>query len=134
VAGAKSFEDLHAWRLCVALCERIFELTAAGTVARDVHFCSQIRDSARSAPRNIAEGFGAYRPREFARFMRIARRSLHETKNHILEGRRREYFSEAAEADLLTMYHRAQGATTGLLRYLERCNGMAPNDWTQAGR
>jgi four helix bundle protein len=34
---------------------------------RDLKFCDQIRDSARSSTRNIAEGFGRFEPAEFRR-------------------------------------------------------------------
>jgi four helix bundle protein len=37
------------------------------------------------APRNIAEGFGRFAPKEFAQFLRIAIGSEHETRNHILK-------------------------------------------------
>jgi four helix bundle protein len=133
MAGVKTFEDLDAWRLSVDLRDRVVELTAGRLVARDVAFCDQIRDSARSAPRNIAEGFGAFRPREFARFARIARRSLHETKNHLLEARKCGYLTEPAADELLRLCSRALGATTGLLRYLEACDGQAPVDWSARG-
>src|SRR6266496_912433 len=50
-------------------------------------YCNQIRESSRSARKNISEGFGRYYPKEFARFLRNANGSLHETKDHLLEGR-----------------------------------------------
>ena len=130
MAPVKRFEDLHAWRLSVELSDRILEKTGEAPAVRDIDFCRQIRDAVRSAPRNIAEGFGAYRPREFARFARIARRSLMETKNHILEGKRSGYFREPGATELLILCSRALGATTGLLRYLESCDGVAPTDWS----
>ena len=113
MAGARSFEELDAWRLRVELQELIFERTRVGAAAHDLGFLDQVRDSARSAPRNIAEGFGAYEPREFGRFLRIARRSLVETRHHIVEGRTRGYFDEPTAKELLALCHRALGATTG---------------------
>ena len=56
--AARRFEDLVAWQLANRLKEEVFALTGSGHVTRDVKFCDQIRESARSAPRNIAEGFG----------------------------------------------------------------------------
>jgi four helix bundle protein len=129
MAGAKRFEDLDAWRLSIELRDRIVAEINKGPTLHDIGFCDQIRDSARSAPRNIAEGFGAYKPREFARFTRIARRSLMETKNHLLEGNKAKYFVEPVAGQLLLLCGRALGATTALLRYLESCDGTAPTDW-----
>ena len=126
MAVATKFEELDAWQLSVELRDRIIDEIQKPPTVRDVSFCDQIRDAARSGPRNISEGFGAYQPREFARFTRIARRSLMETMNHLLEGRGRKYFVDPLASELLTLCDRALRATTGLLRYLVSCNGRAP--------
>jgi len=77
-----------------------------------------MRDSAASAPRNIAEGFGRYRPAEFARFLEIARGSLTETHNHLRDGRERGYFTAADQSRRALLAARAAIATTRLIRYL----------------
>lgn len=130
MAGVKSFEELDAWKLSVELRDRIFDETERGPASRDFLFRDQIRDASRSAPRNLAEGFGAFLPREFARFARIARRSLAETHNHLLEARTRRYFPDTATDNLLILCKRALGATTALLRYLDRCDGRSPTSWS----
>ena len=53
--GVKRFDDLDIWQLSVELRDEINRLTDAGAVAKDFAFRNQIRDSASSAPRNIAE-------------------------------------------------------------------------------
>jgi four helix bundle protein len=131
MAGVKRFEELDAWKLSAELRDRIEQEINRPSVAHDVKFRDQIRDSSRSAPSNLAEGFGAYRPREFARFVRIARRSLMETENHLLEGEKKKYFTKSATKALVILCHRALGATTNLLRYLESCDGQAPTDWNK---
>jgi four helix bundle protein len=129
VATAKTFEELDAWKLSADLRDRIVEATNRGPASRDLEFRRQIRDASRSAPRNLAEGFGAFHPREFARFTRIARRSLTETRNHLLDAQKQRYFDAEATATLLSLCNRALGATTGLLRYLDSCHGAAPTGW-----
>jgi four helix bundle protein len=130
MATARSVDELDAWKLSAgALRDRIFDATEKGPASRDFPFRDQIRDASRSAPRNLAEGFGAYMPREFARFTRIARRSLVETQNHLLDGHTRKYFTERTTAELLSLCRRALGATTKLLRYLDGCNGKPPTGW-----
>jgi four helix bundle protein len=54
----------------------VFAFTATAPASRDFKYCDQIRSSSSSAPANIAQGFGRFRPREFARFLEIARASL----------------------------------------------------------
>jgi four helix bundle protein len=118
VATAKSYQDLVAWQLAYELERQVIALTAKGAVARDFRFCEQIRDAAASAPRNIAEGFGRFRPAEFARFLVIARGSLTETHHHLRSGRDRGYFSDADHERLASLAGRAAIATTRLIRYL----------------
>jgi four helix bundle protein len=85
--------------------------------------------SSRSSPSNLAEGFGAFYPKEFARFCRIARRSLIETRNHLKDGRGRGYFSADTSNKRCHLSLRAQKATTRLIKYLESCNGRPPDGW-----
>src|SRR4051794_15412451 len=88
------FEDFNAWKLSEELKEEVFKFTSKRPVSNDFDYCNQIRDSARSAPRNIAEGFGRYYPSESVPFYRIALGSLSETLNHLIDGRKRDFLSE----------------------------------------
>ena len=82
MAGVRHHEDLVAWQLSEKLRQAVLAILAKPTVARHRTFCDQIERSTRSAPSNIAEGFSR-KPREFARYMRIALGSLGETQNHL---------------------------------------------------
>ena len=128
VAGAGKFEDLIAWQLSATLRDRILDLTKNGPAARDHDFRSDIRRSARSAASNLSEGFGAFYPREFARFSRIARRSIIETRNHLLDAQKQKYFNDDEIKELIHLTFRAQKATTRLIRYLDSCRGRPPTD------
>jgi four helix bundle protein len=80
--GVHRFEDLIVWQLSVKIQQEASAILARPDVRRDGRFCEQLRNSTRSTPANIAEGFGRYSPREFARYLQIASGSLHESKNH----------------------------------------------------
>jgi len=124
--GVRRFEDLIAWQLAHELQEEIFAFTSRAPVNKDVNFCNQIRDSSRSAVRNIAEGFGRYYAKEFARFLRIAIGSLHETKSHLLDGKDRRYLSDSEHVRLLRLTLRALKASSRLLAYLRRSKSPEP--------
>ena len=109
------FRDLVCWQLSYELKCEVFELTATGPSSRDFKFRDQIRDSSASAPRNIAEGFGRFRPAEFARFLGYAKASLDETQNHLIDGRDRGYLSQALYGRLSNLLRAARKATTNLL-------------------
>src|SRR6478752_7059054 len=128
MATARRFEELAVWQLSAELRDRV--VAATGTPDfRDRAFVGQLENAASSPPRNLAEGFGHFNPREFGRFTRIARASLLETRNHLQDARARRYFTEDDLSALLTLTGRAIAASTALLRYLDSCSGQAPTGW-----
>jgi four helix bundle protein len=126
MATARRFEDLHAWKLAQALRDEIFRLTGRPKVIRDKGFCDDIHRSARSAPANIAEGFGLYDPKPNARHVSIAKGSLEETLNHIDDGFKRNHFDVTERDALVKLARRALIATTRYLRYLRSCKAAPP--------
>jgi len=124
--GARSFTDLDAWKLANELKLGVYGLIRTGGARQDLEFRDQIRDAAASAPRNIAEGFGRYQPREFSQYLRIANGSLMETSNHLRDGVDRGYFSPEQIAPLLVLARRASAAVTSLIRYLRTARPPNP--------
>jgi four helix bundle protein len=120
MAGVHRFEDLIAWQLARQLQNEVFAFTSKCPALNDRRYCEQIRDSSRSARRNIAEGFGRYYPKDFGRFMRIAIASLHETKNHLDDGNERHYISDSEHTRLIRLTKRAIKASARLARYLDK--------------
>jgi four helix bundle protein len=129
VAAAKKYQELICWQVAATLRDRILKLTENWPASRPKKFCDDIQCSARSAPSNLAEGFGAVYPREFARMARIARRSLIETRNHLEDAREQKYFKGEEIKELIHLTFRSQKATTRLIKYLERCKGKLPEEW-----
>ena len=120
--GVSCFEDLIAWQLAFELQREVFAFTATGVVWRDLKYREQIRDSSASATRNTAEGFGRFRPTEFARFLEIAHGSLDETKNHLHDASGRGYLSQGEHDRLVRLAIRALAANARLMKYLHTCS------------
>jgi four helix bundle protein len=118
MAGARSFDQLDAWKLATELKLGVYGLIRRPAVAGDTEYRNQLRNAAASAPRNIAEGFGRFQPGEFAQYLRVANGSLMETSNHLRDGKDRGYFSENEIQPLLTLAKRSSAATTRLILYL----------------
>jgi four helix bundle protein len=78
-----------------------------------------LRDAAGSVTRNIAEGFGRYRHREFAPFLSIARGSVFELDDHPRDGVARHYWDAEATKELHGLCTRTIAATTYFIRYLK---------------
>lgn len=129
MAGVRQFEDLIAWKLSEEFREFVFEFTSRGAAARDTDFRSQIRRSSASAPDNLAEGFGRFRPKEFARYAEIARDSLNEAMSQLHRGRKCEYLSQLEYEKGIQLAKRAAAATAGLQRYLASCASEPPKRW-----
>jgi four helix bundle protein len=119
MAGVRRFEDLVAWRLAYELNRLACTLAMRPIVRRDRLFHDQLVDAGCSAPRNLAEGFGHFHHREFARFSRIAKASELEVLNHFIEARDRRYLSADEFPRFEHAAKKALKAVNGLIRYLE---------------
>jgi four helix bundle protein len=118
MAGWKDFREIVAWQRARELKLRVDDpLKRPGFRAR-FKFHDQLSDSARSAPRNIAEGFGRF-GNEFARFARIAEGSELEVLNHLIDAHDQELISDRELADYEACVHGALAAVVGLIRHLE---------------
>jgi four helix bundle protein len=123
--GARTYRELVCWQLASDLKRRVYAFTATEPTKGDVKFCNQVRDAARGGPRAIAEGFGRFRPADFARYLEYARASLIETQNHIDDALDCRYLTPREHDELVTMADLAIGAVTNLHRYL-RTQVQAP--------
>jgi four helix bundle protein len=79
--------------LAEELKDRVFKILERPPVTKDTDFCWQIRKSARAAPAMIAEGFGRFRHKEFARYVEMANGVVHETRNHLRDGAERGHLT-----------------------------------------
>jgi four helix bundle protein len=114
------FKDLACWQLANELKVAVYAVVATPGVERDREFCNDVKRSARSAPSNIAEGFGRCTHREFAHFLSIARASLMETEHHLqhLHDENLVPFDEWIR--MVDLAQRAQRTTSALRTYLMR--------------
>jgi four helix bundle protein len=83
MSTVKNFEELQAWQKARILAGYIYELTRKEKFSRDWGLGNQIREAAGSVMHNIAEGFEAGYDPEFARFLKMARRSAAEVQSEL---------------------------------------------------
>jgi four helix bundle protein len=119
MAGFKDFRELGAWQRSREVKLLAYELLARPHVSADFKFRDQLRDAARSAPRNIAEGFARYRHKEFAQFVRIAKGSIGEVLDHFIDAVDNGYLSPEELPRHEHACKKALKAINGLIRYLE---------------
>jgi four helix bundle protein len=117
--GVTRFQDLECHKLAVEIRREVLRLTRRQAVRRDFRFLHQIRDSARGAPRNIAEGYSRFNPTEIVPFLTYAKASLDEIKNHMVDGEESGYFTEKETDTVLSLTGRAIAAIVRWMQYLE---------------
>ena len=117
--GVNTFTKLRCWEQSTELKRRMYAICAREPACRDRDFCTQVKRAAASAPRNIAEGFARFNHREFNQFLRIARGSLGELQDALIDARDRGYVDEAEFKVVWEISERAIASTTGMMRYLQ---------------
>jgi four helix bundle protein len=116
----RDFRQLIAWQRSAELRREVLAFTARLPCKADRDFCWNIRRSARSAPSNVAEGFVRYGHREFLHFLKIARASLAETQNHLLDAREQRYIDHATFERCWRLSVRGSAAVAALMDSLQR--------------
>lgn len=81
MALIERFEDIQGWKSARLLTKEIYRLSRQGAFAQDFGLRDQICRAAVSSMANVAEGFDCDSPKEFARFLGIARRSAVEVQS-----------------------------------------------------
>jgi len=119
MAGFRSHRDFAAWQHAYALRRALLPHLRRILQAKDFDLYSNLRRAARSATRNIAEGFGRFKHKDFARFVRIAKASEVEILDHLLEAIDSGFLNESDLDTLERLTKRAIKAANGLIRYLE---------------
>jgi four helix bundle protein len=116
--GARNHRELEAWQLANAVRIQFHYLLLRPEVRSDFEFCSDTRRAARSACRNLTEGFYRWKHPQFAHFVNITKGSLGELFESLDEGRMKGYLREGEYAELHTLVARALEAARGLHNYL----------------
>ena len=80
---------------------------------------SQFEDSVAGPPAHLAEGFGRFSPPDFARYCVMARASLMESQNHLIDAVDSGYMTEEMRAGLNAMAEVSLEEVTGLMEYLQ---------------
>jgi four helix bundle protein len=117
--GVRRFTDLRAWQACDVFKKAIYRLCENKQIAEDLGRRKQIEESSSGPSAHIAEGFGRFNPADFARFCVIARSSLMESQNHLLDFVDKRYITEEVRLEMHQLAETALEEVTGLMEYLQ---------------
>jgi four helix bundle protein len=110
--------DLTVWQKSIELCAAVYSATRSFPPIERFGLTAQARRAAVSIASNIAEGAARSSPREFARFLFIARGSLAELETQLEIARRCQIWEPNPEIEDLC---KAVGRMlNGLIRSLQR--------------
>jgi len=114
------FEELEIWQLSIALTRDIYNATRKYSFRRDRGLSEQIQRAAVSVSANIVEGFERSNNNEFIRFLKIAKGSCGEVRNHLIIAREVGYLSGEEFNPLQQQSLDLSRQIAGFIRYLEK--------------
>ena len=98
---SKSFEDLLVWQKAHAFVLEVYRITKESPKEELYVLTSQFRNSARSVPSNIAEGYKKRGKADKLRFFNIAQGSLEESRYYVILSRDLGYINQEKYLELL---------------------------------
>jgi len=85
VTKIKTFKDLEVWKKSFSLAIETIRLTEKLPKKTSIKIVSeQLLRASTSISANIAEGYGSFSKKEFARYLKIALKSSYETENWLM--------------------------------------------------
>jgi len=113
-----AIRNLIVWQLANSYKKAVYELAAKPPASLDRSYADHLRRTAASVELNVVEGYHRTGPRDFARFLTIARSSLAETDAQLHDGIDRGHFQPADLATTNSIARRLVPAIMALRRAL----------------
>ena len=116
----QSFENLEVWKKARALKIEIFEIVKLFPAAEKYSLTDQVLRSARSVAAQISEGHGRRTYPDRIRFCVIARGSLSETLNHLIDAHDCGYLAQEKLLHFRKLIYEVEKLLNGYISYLEK--------------
>jgi four helix bundle protein len=116
----KSFTELEVWKKTRVLKNELKELTLSFPSEEKFRLTDQIIRSSRSINSTIAEGHGRYTFKDQLHFCIIARGSLSETLNHLIDALDCSYISEEQLNYFKNKIEEVERLLNGYISYLRK--------------
>ena len=120
---AGNFEDLKCWQHCSKLKLYLKDEVLPKLPSNEkFDLYSQIRRASRSSTANIAEGWGRYHYNDQIRFLIIARGSISEILDHIIEASHWNYVDDKTLDNVRERTNSCMKLINGYIRFLRKNN------------
>ena len=117
---AKGFFDIKAWQKADDLAVDVYETTESFPRHQLYSLTNQMQRAAVSVAANIAEGSGRRTPRDYIRFLYIAKGSLTELEYYIHLAKRLGYLIQEDHQRLDVLQDETARILTGFIRFKEQ--------------
>ena len=114
----KSFEDLECWKACLEVRRFVSSLIKKFPSSEKYDLIDNMKRAARSATRNIAEGYGRFHYKENIQFCRQSRGSLFELIDDLITSKDESYITDAEFSEGKIKIERALSILNGYINYL----------------
>jgi four helix bundle protein len=119
LATISSFEEIRSWQASREFNKRIYQITNDSHYFKnDFELKNQVRKSSISISSNIAEGFERETPKEFIRFLYIAKGSAGECRSQLFLAHDLEYLTEKEFDELISMATEISKLIGAFIKYL----------------
>jgi four helix bundle protein len=102
------FRELEAWKAARKLRREVSAVTKNFPKFEQYQLTQQITNSSRSVSANIAEGYGRFHYKETTKHCRIARGSLDETLDHLIEACDECYIDSKQLEEMTALHERCR--------------------------
>ncbi len=116
----QSFEDLEVWKKARTLKKEVYILVKAFPDDEKYRLVDQLKRSTRSIGTQISEGHGRQTYPDRIRFCVIARGSLSETLNHLIDALGEDFITEEQMQLFRNKITDVEKVLNGYISYLER--------------
>ncbi len=113
------FEDLEVWKTARELTNRIYKITANGSLSKDYGLRDQIRRAAVSVMSNIAEGYERGGNQELIQFLSIAKGSSGEVRSQLYVAMDQEYIDKRKSELLIDAFKKLSIMINNFMEYLK---------------
>lgn len=114
----RSFEDLECWKACLDVRRFVSQLTKKLPSSEKYDLMDNMKRAARSATRNIAEGYGRFHYKENIQFCRQSRGSLFELIDDLITCKDESYITDSEFSECKIKIERALSILKGYINYL----------------
>lgn len=116
----QNFTDLEVWKKGRLLKNEVFELSKSFPSEEKYKLADQIIRSSRSINAAISEGHGRFTFKDQLHFCIIARGSLSETENHLIDALDCRYFSQEQFDNIMKLVTEVGKLLNGYISYLRK--------------